>query len=163
MQNKKINLKKFEIADAEKIFNLIDGSRKHLSQTYRSGNKDKTADKYQTLEDVLNSIRNPPNPDKLRFGIWNKGQLVGSINLSPSEGRRAEIGYYIGAKFINRGYATLATITLTNYAFQQGFNKLYAKVEFGNNASARVLEKGGFLERTKRNSKKRFFVKERSD
>jgi len=158
--NPEIKLKKFSPEDSPVIFNLINENRKHLSQSYSSGKKDKTSEKYPNLESVLESIKNPSNPNKLRFGIWHNEKYVGSINLTP-EGDKAEIGYYIGSKFINKGYATLATIALTDYALRT-FDQLYAKVEFENNASARVLEKAGFIETTKKYSKKRFFINEKS-
>lgn len=157
--NPEIKLRKFSLEDSDKIFNLINENREHLSKIYSSGNKDNTSDKYLTLESVLESIKNPSNPGKLRFGIWDNEELVGSINLTPC-GNQAEIGYYVGSKFINKGYATLATIALTDYSLNKNFNKLYAKVEFGNNASAKVLKKAGFVETTKENSKMRFFIKE---
>lgn len=56
--------KEIFFGEANAIFSLIDESREHLSQY-----GDKTAIKYQILEDVLNSIVNSPNPNKLRMSI----------------------------------------------------------------------------------------------
>lgn len=153
--NPRVILKKFSFGDSNAIFSLIDGSREHLSQR-----GDETASKYKTLEDVANSITNPPNPNKLRMGIWDNSKLVGSINLIPSEDRiRAEIGYYLGANSTGKGYATLATVALTNYAFGNGFEEVFAKVEFDNDASVKVLKKAGYTEITKERSEKRIFSK----
>lgn len=140
-----VTLRQFSLADAQHIFKLINKSREHLSQF-----GDETAAKYPTLRSVEDSITNPKNPKRLRFGVWsNKNVLVGSINLTPDENnpKRAEIGYYLGAKHMGKGYMTEAVITLTEWAFSyRGFKELYAKVHKDNAASAKVLLKSEFKE-----------------
>ena len=140
-----ITLRQFSLSDAPHIFILINKNRKHLS---RFG--DTTSKKYPTLASVENSITNPSNPDRLRFGIWNnKHKFVGSINLTPDEdnAKKGEVGYYLGREFTGRGYMLNATLTLATYAFyHRGIDELYAKVDLQNDASAKVLEKAGFRE-----------------
>jgi len=140
-----IILKQYALEDAKEAFALIDRNRKHLSQF-----DDKTADKYPTLESFEESIRNPKNVNRLRFGIWNtNGVLVGSINLTPDADnpKRGEIGYYLGGEFQHNGYMEKATRTLTYYAFNKlNYEELYAKVTIGNETSAKVLKKSGYIE-----------------
>lgn len=58
-----IRLKQFIQTDSKAIFDLINKNREHLSQF-----GDTTAEKYQNVESVEDSILNPKNPNRLRFG-----------------------------------------------------------------------------------------------
>ncbi len=138
-----VSLRQFAPSDARTIFELIDGNRDHLSQF-----GDETATKYPTEKSVLDSITNPKNPNKLRFGIWDNGKLVGSINLTPDEEHRAEVGYYLGSKFTGKGYMGRAVITLVEYVFSElEYETLFGNVHPDNKNSQNVLSKAGF-ERT---------------
>ena len=83
------------------------------------------------------------------FGIYrNFEELVGVISMTPGRDVNrytAEVGYFIGERYWNKGYVTealkmLPTIANLNY----GFIRLYATVFDFNQASMRVLEKAGF-------------------
>ena len=132
------------LEDADAYFGLVQNNRDHLKQAHRGGS-DKTAEKYQTVEDVHKSILDPEDPFKLRFGIWDQDNMVGSINLTPKENHEAEIGYWVGKKHIGKGYAAQAIKLLSGYAFEkQGADLVFAHVFVGNEASKRSLEKAGF-------------------
>lgn len=138
----RISLKQFTPEDSKAIFELIDRNRDHLSQF-----GDETATKYPSEKSVLDSITNPKNPNKLRFGVWDDGQFVGSINLIPDENgeSKAEIGYYLGAEFTGKGYMSKAVKTLVDYAFSHlGYKSLFGNVHPDNTNSQRVLLKSGF-------------------
>lgn len=140
-----IALRQFTIEDAPHIFILINNNRKHFEQF-----RDTTSDKYRTLQSVEESILNPKNPDRLRFGIWNdKSEFIGSINLTPDEDndKRGEIGYYLSPKHTGKGHMLNAVITLATYAFNtKEYTELYGKVHPDNIASQKVLLKAGFKE-----------------
>lgn len=125
-------------ADDLVYFSAIDANREHLSQF-----GDETASKYPTLEAVTEARINPSNPDKLRFGIWNKETFVGSINLTPDDYDGAEIGYWLDERYTGNGYATLAVKALGNYG-RKRYSMVYAYVTEGNVASEAVLERAGF-------------------
>ena len=60
--------------------------------------------------------------------------------------RSAEIGYWLGEPFWGRGIATAALRAVTDYAFaQHDLVRLHAAVYEWNPASARVLEKVGYV------------------
>ena len=61
--------------------------------------------------------------------------------------RSAEIGYWLGEPFWGRGIATAARLqALTEYAFDRfDLVRLYACVYEWNLASARVMEKAGYV------------------
>lgn len=75
------------------------------------------------------------------------GELVGAINLS-LDGEHGSLGYWIGRAYWNMGYATQAVHRMARLFFQTpGLNCLCAYVMTDNKASARVLEKAGFVAR----------------
>lgn len=139
-------LRQIQIYDAPAMFTLIDSDRVHLSQWGEN-----TAEKYQTLDDVRHSITNPLKPTRRRFGIWDNGVYVGNIAFEPmgvlpsEECPNYEVGYWVGSKFVRRGYATFATITLLEHLFRTTpAKRVFAYVHCENVASQRVLDKAGF-------------------
>jgi RimJ/RimL family protein N-acetyltransferase len=95
---------------------------------------------------VLESIVNPKNHYKFRFGIFAEGKIVGSINMTPSTPmKQAEIGYWIGKEHTGNGYAAKALNTFIPFAFNRpAIERLYAKVAIGNVPSQKTLLKSGF-------------------
>jgi RimJ/RimL family protein N-acetyltransferase len=69
------------------------------------------------------------------------GIVAGNIVCWPSEGRRL-VGYWIGRQFWGRGVATEALI---QFVAEIEERPLHAFVAVSNVASARVLEKAGFV------------------
>ena len=71
--------------------------------------------------------------------------LIGAIGLNLEQRfRRAELGFWIGREFWNRGYCTEAAWAVIEYGFRQlSLNRIHAH-HFGRNpASGRVMEKIG--------------------
>lgn len=133
-----VRLKQLTIEHAPVYFEAVDANRENLSQF-----EDPTSEKYPTLASVEQSIANPDNPDKLRFGIWDGDTFVGSANLTPQEDGSAEIGYWTDGRVLRRGYATLAAKAISAFA-ASNYSKVFAEVMEGNDASASVLKKSGF-------------------
>lgn len=83
------------------------------------------------------------------FAIDVAGEAVGGISFhvqSDVEHRSAEIGYWLGEEFWGRGIATEVLIVITDFAFaNHDLCRLYAHVFDWNGASARVLEKAGYV------------------
>jgi [ribosomal protein S5]-alanine N-acetyltransferase len=76
--------------------------------------------------------------DRLFGGIGFDGLIIG-------ESHRAEIGYWLGQPFWNRGIMTAAVQTVCRHAFKDlGLAKITAHVFGFNDASRRVVEKCGF-------------------
>ena len=77
----------------------------------------------------------------------SQGMMVGRINLSVLESDRktAELGYRIGEKYTNLGYASEAVKLVLDKAFHTyGLNRIIAGTARDNLASKRVLLKNGF-------------------
>ena len=86
------------------------------------------------------------------FGIAIDDQIVGGIGLDANPSgvaaceHSAEIGYWLGEAYWGRGIVTEALIAMSEWAFRElNLVRLYAKVFARNQASARVLEKAGYI------------------
>jgi [ribosomal protein S5]-alanine N-acetyltransferase len=89
------------------------------------------------------------NGFNLVFAIDVDGFAVGAIGLRPGDDihrHSAEIGYWLGEEYWNRGIITEAVIAMTEYAFKTiKMTRIHAEVFLWNTASMRVLEKAGYL------------------
>jgi [ribosomal protein S5]-alanine N-acetyltransferase len=83
------------------------------------------------------------------FAIASKSEAIGSIGLMPGQDVHrfaAELGYWLAEPFWGKGIMTQAVKALSEYAFNElGFCRIYAEPYTTNPASARVLEKSGFV------------------
>jgi len=83
------------------------------------------------------------------FGIDYINEYVGNISLVPCEDiyrKSAEIGYFIGEPYWNKGIVTTAVNLITDYGFNYlGIVRIQTGIFEYNTASQRVLEKCGFL------------------
>lgn len=75
----------------------------------------------------------------------NNDELIGAISLmSINEGHQAELGYWIGVPYWNKGYCTEAATTVLHYGFtDRGLNRIHARYFTRNPASGRVMRKLG--------------------
>lgn len=83
------------------------------------------------------------------FAIELSGEAIGGVGvrlLDDVHRLTAEIGYWIAEPFWGKGIATEALKRTTRYAFAEfGLERLQATVFEWNPASARVLEKAGYV------------------
>jgi len=78
------------------------------------------------------------------FVITHDGELIGVCGVEPRE-NAPEIGYWLGAHYWGRGYATEAVRAVIDHAFGAlGHDTLQAGARISNPASRRVMEKCGF-------------------
>lgn len=78
------------------------------------------------------------------FAIISKvdNAIVGVIGLNKGSANKGELGYWIGKKYWNQGYATSATSLLLSYAFNELlYNRVYSKHFASNLASGKVMQK----------------------
>ena len=102
-----------------------------------------------TLNDAfffIDLIKN--NDPQTSFAIEYDGALCGMIGLVPQKDvyrLTAEIGYWLGEPFWNKGIITKAVALITNYAFDVlGFIRIHTGIFEYNIASMKVLEKNGY-------------------
>jgi RimJ/RimL family protein N-acetyltransferase len=83
------------------------------------------------------------------FAIDIDGAAVGGIGLRPGEDvyrHSAELGYWLGRAYWNRGIMTAAVSRLVAQAMvAPGLHRVFAHAHANNPASIRVLEKCGFV------------------
>ena len=79
------------------------------------------------------------------FAVRNKeGQILGAIGLHDRDDDKAELGYWMGKPFWNKGYITEAATALIDFGFNElQINKIYATYFLDNPASGRIMEKIG--------------------
>ena len=102
-----------------------------------------------TLRDAENFINKLLKQEPLTFfAIEYKGEYVGNISLSMGTDvyrKSAELGYFIGEPYWNKGIATTAVNLITEYGFRNfDIVRIHAGLFKHNLASQRVLEKCGF-------------------
>ena len=89
------------------------------------------------------------NAAPTNFAIEADGEATGGIGFvsgTDVERYSAEIGYWLGEAFWRRGIVTEALSLVTEYAFaDRNLLRLFALPFADNAASARVLEKAGYL------------------
>jgi RimJ/RimL family protein N-acetyltransferase len=83
------------------------------------------------------------------FAIATRSEACGAIGFFPGRDvyrYSAEIGYWIGREYWGRGIMTRAVEAFTSYVFDNfDIHRLYAGIFSSNPASARVLEKAGYV------------------
>ena len=85
----------------------------------------------------------------INFCIEIDGAAVGGIGMRVGEDvhrHTAALGYWLGEDFWGRGIMTEAVATFTDFCFENfPLHRIFAEVFANNPASARVLEKAGFV------------------
>ena len=86
---------------------------------------------------------------EMTFAIATEAEAIGCIGLRRGvdvHRKTAELGYWLGEPFWGRGIMTEAVRDFVRWAFEElDLNRIYAEPFEGNTASARVLEKAGFV------------------
>ena len=102
-----------------------------------------------TLDDAIfffNLIKD--EKPQVSFAIEYEGAFCGMIGLLPQIDvyrLTAEIGYWLGEPFWNKGIITKAVAMITDYGFNElGFVRIHTGIFGYNIASMKVLEKNGY-------------------
>lgn len=79
------------------------------------------------------------------ISLKETNEIIGVIGLEvEQENERAELGYWIGTDYWNKGYCTEAAKAMLEYGFNQlQLNRIWTFYIEGNDASGRVLKKIG--------------------
>lgn len=146
IETERLILRKFKITDAEDMYNnwgKIKDCNKYLPW--------KTHENIEETKDIINKWiedYNEQKPDKLNWAIELKTTnevigAIGPVNISYNN-KNIEIGYCIGKKFWNNGYATEALKALIKYYLLEcDFHLIKCGYMSENIASGRVMEKSG--------------------
>ena len=78
-------------------------------------------------------------------------EFIGEISLHLEDRTKAQLGYWIGEPFWNRGIVTEALAPILKFGFEKpDMELIYATCHTDNPASAKVLEKNGLIRRGQR-------------
>ncbi len=142
LQNEKIILRSLKDEDALALAQLANNKKIWLNV------RDALPHPY-TLEDAvffINLIKDEITP--FSFAIEYDGAFCGMIGLTPQKDvyrLTAEIGYWLGEPFWNKGIVTKAVALITDYAFNElCFIRIHTGIFEYNIASMKVLEKNGY-------------------
>lgn len=132
-----VTLRPLTEADAVAYFALIDSNREYFANF-----DNMSPDKYPTVESVREALA---EPSKTRWGMFIGNQLIGSINLKPTDVPGVgEIGYIMAEAFARRGHTTDAVRKAVR-EIPGDYTALIATTNPANMASQRVLLKSGFV------------------
>jgi [ribosomal protein S5]-alanine N-acetyltransferase len=139
----RVSLRKLELADKETIAVLANNKKVWDNLTDLMPNPYSIDDAGSFINMAINSKTN------YIFGIVCEGQLCGVIGLNRQTDvfrLSAELGYWLGEVYWNKGIASCAIRLAVTYGFETlGLERIYASVYDFNKASQRVLEKSGFV------------------
>ena len=146
METERLLLRRFNMGDANEIFREW-ASYDSVTRYLPWKKHDSISETKTYLLDVVGGYS---RPDKYCWGIEHKkeGMLIGSVSAEMEDERSkvAGVGYCLGERFWNMGYATEALRAVADYMFYDvGINRLEAYHSIKNPASGRVLSKAGFL------------------
>jgi RimJ/RimL family protein N-acetyltransferase len=144
MMNKYFELRELQLSDAASLaenannINIWNNVRDALPYPYSE------EDGKQFIETKLEKTKTTVD-----FAIVVEGKVIGGISIIPQndvERVSAEIGYWIGEKYWNKGIMSSAIKQMVTYAFTNlpQLRKIFAKPFDYNIASQKVLQKAGF-------------------
>lgn len=147
---KRLVMRAFDRKDAEEYYDLEQqGLADHLAQ-FMPGLPD-TGSRSDGIREMREKIRTTlerwDDETEYRFLIREVGSetIIGQIaitNVLRNVAQSAFIGYWIGANWLGRGYATEATAAMLAYAFEQlRLHRISIWISTENAASLRVVEK----------------------
>ncbi len=153
----RLTLRPFALADAPRVQELAGDPRvaattAHIPHPYPNGLADEWIrshaplaqdDKQFNFAVTLTGTRTPGR----ERDVFETGHLIGSVSLilsSDPEQRRAELGYWIGTPYWNRGFATEAAHAVLAFGFiRKELRRIVARHTSNNPASGRILQKLG--------------------
>lgn len=142
IETNRLFIREFTLADTKEIYQLSRESsmKKWLpDQVYKD---EKEA--YDVLNFLISKCKSNSFPFVMAVVQKSSGKVIGHVGLSEiSQG--LEIGYAIGEKYQNRGYASETVESWSKYVKNKfSIEKLYGVVNHKNIPSCGVLEKAGF-------------------
>ncbi|UII54302.1 GNAT family N-acetyltransferase [Cytobacillus spongiae] len=141
-----VSLKLIELNDAERVFELTDGSRAYLKEWLP------WLDFTKSVEDTKNYIhgclKEMGENKCLHSVILFNGEIVGiaSFNTINWSNQTAYIGYWLGESYQGNGIVTKVAKALTSYAFEHlSLNKVEIRAAVENKKSRSVPERLGYI------------------
>lgn len=144
--NEDLYLKFIELRDAERIFELTNGSRSYLRQWLPW--LDATTKLEETVQFIKGCLKDFAENKGLSSVILFKDEIVGvaSYNNINWSNKTAYIGYWLGEEYQGNGIMTEVAKALTEYAFNElNLNKVEIRTAVGNKKSRSIPERLNFV------------------
>ena len=142
IETQRLIIREFELLDTKTIyeFSQEESLKKWIpDQVYADMDEAK-----ETLEFLISKYKKKEFPFVMAVEIKDSNELIGHVGLSEIK-QGIEIGYAIGEKYQNQGYATEAVQAYSIWAKKEfGLEKIYGVVKCENYSSCAVLEKSDF-------------------
>ena len=143
LQTERLILRPFDLSDAKDTQRLagdkaVADTTLNIPHPYEDGMAEQWISTHQPQFDEGNLCT-------LAITLRDTGELIGAIALTiVSRFERAELGYWIGKPYWNKGYCTEAGVVVLRHGFTVlGLHRIHA-AHFGRNpASGRVMQKLG--------------------
>lgn len=143
LRTERLRLRRITMRDARDLFDVSSDGRVAqyvMWQTHAS-----ISDSRDYIRGVQRSYRGD-RPSPWGIEVLEEGRLIGTIGFVSisRENLSAEVGYSIGHRYWNQGYATEALRRVIDYGFYNlGLNRIEAQHDVRNPASGRVMTKVG--------------------
>lgn len=142
-----LSLKIADMQDAERIFDLTEGSRAHLKEWLPW--LDFTTTVYDTKVFIQAGLKKYARNTGLNTVILFNGEIVGVAGYNEINwaNKTAYIGYWLGEEYQGNGIMTRVASALTDYAISElKLNKVEITAAVGNKKSRAIPERLGFVE-----------------
>jgi len=141
-----IELRLFDLNDAEELFAVVDRSRPYLREWLP------WVDLTRSPEDIRRFIERVQNQFACNQGpqaaLWVDGRIAGGLGCHPINwpNRQCSVGYWIEASHQGRGIMTSACSSLLDYLFDEvGLHRVTIQCGTGNHKSCAIPERLGFV------------------
>lgn len=142
----RLTLRAFELSDASEVqrmagSSLIAATTATIPHPYLDGMAEDWISKHQVWFEVGISV-------DFAIELKESKKLIGNISLMLNKiNHRAEIGYWIGEEFWNKGYCSEAMKAVIRYGFtSRVINKITCRHIMTNPASGKVMKKSGLVQ-----------------
>ena len=146
LETEHLRVRAFEERDAAPLYAIhLDGEVEKWFPNERYADEAEALDAVRFFADCVNRQE---LPYVLAVELKETGELIGDTGINAADGKpeEVEIGYVISRECRGRGYATELVRAMSEFAAETfRIPVLYGRVVRGNDASARVLEKSGYV------------------
>ena len=139
LETERLILRAPRLGDA-KVLAALANDKRIAENTRRIPHPYKRAD----ADDFITAVNAPGGEVAFLITLREGGAVVGGCGVALQDGA-PDLGYWLGVKYWNKGYATEAARAVIDFAFTElGHDTLSAGARVTNPASHRILEKCGF-------------------
>lgn len=142
----RITLSKLDVYNAELIFHEIDSDRERLGMFLPWVNFMNNVEDERSY--ILTALRDWQEGSEFNYSIFDNAHddFIGNIGVHTIswENRRAELGYWLVAKYEGKGYISEAVLLLEKQLFSLGFHRIEIRCSSQNARSSKVPQRCGY-------------------